>query len=82
MRFRLIALLVCTALALSVLAACDSGGQASMQQQIDSKNAEIAALRAEIESVELSLDPLSGPPGGGLGPVDLQLDSRSACLTA
>ena len=60
MRFRLIGLLVCTVLALSVLAACDSGGQAPMQQQIDSKNAEIAALRAKVESMESMSSQMGG----------------------
>ena len=54
MRFRLIGLLVCTVLALSVLAACDSGDQEAIEaiKEIDSKNAEIAALRATVENME------------------------------
>ena len=52
MRFRLITLLACMALALTMLAACDSGNQETMQQEIDSKNAEIAELKTKVESME------------------------------
>ena len=51
MRLRLITLLACMVLALAMLAACDSGDQESVQQ-IEIKNAEIAALRATVESME------------------------------
>ena len=52
MRFRLITLLACMALALTMLAACDSGNQETMQQEITSKNAEIAELKTKVESME------------------------------
>ena len=52
MRFRLITLLACMALALTMLAACDSGNQEAMQQEIDSKNAEIAELKTKVSDME------------------------------
>ena len=60
MRFRLITLLACMVLALAMLAACDSGGQEAMQQQIDSKNAEIAALKATVENMESMSSQMEG----------------------
>ncbi len=56
MRFRLITLLACMALALTMLAACDSGNQEAMQQEIDSKNAEIAELKTKVESMEAMME--------------------------
>jgi general L-amino acid transport system substrate-binding protein len=40
------------ALALTMLAACDSGNQEAMQQEIDSKNAEIAELKTKVSDME------------------------------
>jgi general L-amino acid transport system substrate-binding protein len=39
-------------LGLAMLAACDSGDQEAMQQQMDSKDAEIAELKTKVESME------------------------------
>ena len=52
MRFRLILVLTCMALALTTLAACDSGNQDAMQQEIAGKNAEIEALKAQMADME------------------------------
>ena len=51
MRFRLITLVACMALALAMLTACDSGNQEAMQQQMDAKDMEIADLKAQMEGM-------------------------------
>ena len=74
MRFRLITFLACMVLALAMLAACDSGDQEAMQQQMDSKDAEIAELKTKVESME-SMSPPDGrvPASNGQGQGDPDL---------
>ena len=60
MKFRLITFFACMVLALAMLAACDSGDQEAMQQQIDSKDAEIAELKTKVESMESMAPQMEG----------------------